>query len=59
MSIGFMFDSELAAREMITDSSRKNSSCPHHLLQDSAVQRVRRLFANTQKTEVEKATQED
>lgn len=58
MSIGFIFDSELA-REMITDSSRKNPSCQHHLLQDSAVQRVRRLFANTQKTEVEKPTQED
>lgn len=52
MSIGFMFDSELPARE-ITDSSRKSPSCRYHLLQDSALQRVRRLFANAQKTEVE------
>ena len=48
MSIGFMFDSELPARE-ITDSSRKSLSCKYHLLQDSALWGVRRLSANTLK----------
>lgn len=52
MSIGFMFDSELPARE-IADSSRKSPSCKYHLRQDSALQRVRRLFVNTRKIEVE------
>lgn len=45
MSIGFMFDSELLARE-ITDS------CKYHPLQDPTLWRVGKFFANTQTSKV-------